>query len=323
MNFKPILIVCGEPNSIFSEILVKSLKKYKGAKPIVLIGSFNLINSQLKKLHLKLNLNLIVFNSNYLDNLKKNEINIINVNYDFKKPFEKSSSKSKRYISKCFLEAFKIINYNKISGLINGPISKENFLKGKHQGITEYICSKFGIKENFAMLIYNNLLSVSPITTHLPLSKVSKKIKIKSIVTKSILIVNFYKKNFKKKPRLAITGLNPHCENFFYRSEEKKIIEPAIRILKKKKISITGPSPADTIFLKQNSKNFDVIIGMYHDQVLAPLKALHGFNAINVTLGLPFLRVSPDHGPNEKMIGKNKSDPQSLIEAIKFLNKFK
>ena len=84
-----------------------------------------------------------------------------------------------------------------------------------------------------------------------------------------------------------------------------------------------GPFPADTIFLKQNYKKFDVIIGMYHDQVLTPLKALQGFNAINVTIGLPFLRVSPDHGPNQKMIGKNISNPQSLIEAIKFLNKFK
>jgi 4-hydroxythreonine-4-phosphate dehydrogenase len=323
MNFKPILIVCGEPNSIFSELLVKSFKKYKSTRPIVLIGSLDLVNSQLKKLNLKLNLNLILLKSNYLMNLKKDRINIININYKFKKPFEKNSPKSRNYISKCFNKAFEIMNCNEISGLINGPVSKENFLRGKHQGITEYVCSKFGIKENYAMLIYNKILSVSPITTHLPISKVSKEINTKAIIAKSILITNFYKKNLKKKPKIAITGLNPHCENFFYKSEEKKIINPAIRILKKKKIHITGPFPADTIFLKQNYKNFDVIIGMYHDQVLAPLKALQGFNAINITLGLPFLRVSPDHGPNQKMIGKNKSNPQSLIEAVKFLNKFK
>ena len=323
MSFKPILIVCGEPNSIFSELLAKSFKKYKSVKPIILIGSLNLFNSQLKKLNLKLNLNLILLRSNYLKNIKKDKINIIDINYKFKKPFEKSSQKSKNYISKCFNKAFEIMSYNEISGLINGPVSKENFLKGKYQGITEYICSKFGIKENYAMLIYNKILSVSPVTTHLPISRVSKEINTKAIVAKSILITSFYKKNFKKKPKIAVTGLNPHCENFFYNSEEKKIIKPAIKILKKNKIHITGPFPADTIFLKQNSKNFDVIIGMYHDQVLAPLKALQGFNAINVTLGLPFLRVSPDHGPNQKMIGKNKSNPQSLIEAIKFLNKFK
>ncbi len=323
MNFNPILIVCGEPNSVFSELLVKSFKKYKSVKPILLIGSLNLINSQLDKINLKLNFNKVLPESIYLNKLKKNQINIIDIKYNFNKPFEKASSKSKKYISKCFNEAFKIIRYNKIGGLINGPISKEFFLKGKYPGITEYICSKFGIKDEYAMLIYNNQLSVSPITTHLPISKVSKKITSKSIIIKTILISNFYKKNLKKKPRIAITGLNPHCENFIYASEEKKIIQPAIKNLIKKNIHITGPFPADTIFLKQNLKEFNVIIGMYHDQVLTPLKALHGFNAINLTLGLPFLRVSPDHGPNQKMIGKNKSNPQSLIEAIKFLNKFK
>ena len=323
MNFKPILIVCGEPNSVFSELLVKSFRKYKSSRPIVLIGSLNLINSQLKKLGLKFKLNHIFLKSNYLNNLKKDKVNIVNIDYNFKKPFEKSSSKSKKYISKCFQQAFRIINYNKFTDLINGPISKRYFLKGKYQGITEYICSNFNIKENYAMLVFNKQLSVCPVTTHLPISKVSKKINTKSIVIKSILITNFFKKRLKKKPRIAITGLNPHCENFFYKSEEKKIIEPAIKILKKKKVRVTGPFPADTIFLKQNCNKFDVIIGMYHDQVLTPLKALKGFNAINVTLGLPFLRISPDHGPNQKMIGKNKSNPQSLIEAIKFLNKFK
>ena len=101
----------------------------------------------------------------------------------------------------------------------------------------------------------------------------------------------------------------------------KKIIIPAIKSLRKKNIDINGPFPADTIFLKQNIKKFDVIIGMYHDQVLTPIKSIFGFNAINVTLGLPFIRISPDHGPNTEMIGKNRSNPQSLIKAISFLDK--
>ena len=323
MNYKPIIIVCGEPNSIFSELLAKSFLKYKSSKPIILIGSYNLINSQLKKLKRKIKLNQIEFNSGILENFKKNKINILDINYNFRKPFETISSKSNRYIEKSFNKAFEIIKKIQISGLINGPISKKFFLKKKHLGITEYISSKFGIKSNYAMLIYNNSLSVSPITTHLPTKLISKRITKNSIISKTILISNFFKKNFSKKPKIALTGLNPHCENFFFKSEEKKIIEPAIKILKNKKINVDGPFPADTIFLKQNFKKFNVIIGMYHDQVLAPIKAIQGFNAINVTLGLPFLRVSPDHGPNYNMIGKNKSNPQSLIVAIKFLNKFK
>ena len=169
------------------------------------------------------------------------------------------------------------------------------------------------------MLIYNKSLSVSPITTHIPLKNVHKEISKKKIIDKVNLIVNFYKKKLNKDPKIAITGLNPHCESNFKNSEEKKIIIPSIKYLKKKKINIFGPFAADTIFLKNNYKKYDVIVGMYHDQVLTPIKSICGFDAINITLGLPFIRITPDHGPNENMRGKNKSNPKSLISAIKFL----
>ena len=171
------------------------------------------------------------------------------------------------------------------------------------------------------MLIYNDSLSVSPITTHLPLREVSKKISTKKIVQNVITINNFYKKFLKKKIKFAVTGLNPHCESRKRNNEENKIIIPAINLLKKKKIKIEGPFSADTIFIKQNVKNYDVIIGMYHDQVLGPIKTLYEFDAINITLGLPFLRVSPDHGPNNLMLGKNTSNTKSLEKSLQFLDK--
>ena len=118
----------------------------------------------------------------------------------------------------------------------------------------------------------------------------------------------------------AITGLNPHCESNFQNCEEEAIIIPAIKQLKLKKFDVSGPFPADTIFIKEHLKKYDVVIGMYHDQVLSPMKALFNFDAINITLGLPFIRVSPDHGPNTSMLGKNLSDPKSLINALKFLD---
>ena len=115
-------------------------------------------------------------------------------------------------------------------------------------------------------------------------------------------------------------GLNPHCESVLKHNEDDKIIKPAISYLKTK-YHVSGPYSADTIFLKSNRKKFDVIIGMYHDQVLTPLKTLFEYDAINITVGLPFDRVSPDHGPNEKMLGKNFSNALSLIRAIQFLEK--
>tara|TARA_Y100000816_G_scaffold38456_1_gene24276 strand:- start:1650 stop:2213 length:564 start_codon:yes stop_codon:yes gene_type:complete len=186
--------------------------------------------------------------------------------------------------------------------------------------MTEYISKKFKTK-NFAMLIYNENLSVCPLTTHLPLKLVPKNINKKLIIRTTKLIEKFYKKNLGFKPKIAITGLNPHCESILNYNEDEKIVSPAIRSLKKEGINIKGPFPADTIFLKQNRDKFDVILGMYHDQVLSPMKTLKEYEAINITIGLPFLRVSPDHGPNVKMVNKNLSNPISLMKALQFLDK--
>ena len=145
---------------------------------------------------------------------------------------------------------------------------------------------------------------------------------LKNKIIKNVRSINsFYKKNFKKKPRFAILGLNPHCESISKISEEKKIIIPAIAKLKGEMIFIKGPFSADSFFLKKNIDEYDVVIGMYHDQVLTPLKTLFNFDAINITIGLPFIRVSPDHGPNSKMYLKNKSDPSSIFCAMDFFNK--
>ena len=170
------------------------------------------------------------------------------------------------------------------------------------------------------MLIYNKSLSVCPITTHLPLKEVHKNISKKMIINKTILINSFYKKKFKKSPKIAITGLNPHCESNYKSSEEKNIIIPSVNHVKKKGVKLEGPFAADTIFMAEHVKKYDVIIGMYHDQVLTPAKTLFGFEAINITLGLPFIRISPDHGPNTAMLGKNLSSPKSLLKALNFLD---
>jgi 4-hydroxythreonine-4-phosphate dehydrogenase len=170
------------------------------------------------------------------------------------------------------------------------------------------------------MIIYNKTLSVCPLTTHVPIKYVSKTISELIIIHKVKLIDKFWKKKFSKKVKIGVTGLNPHCESIDNFNEDKKIILPTIKKLQKLKYNIDGPLPADTIFLKNNRKKFDLIIGMYHDQVLTPIKTLFEYNAINITIGLPFIRVSPDHGPNESMLGKNKSNHLSLLNSIKFLD---
>ena len=320
MKFNPILIVAGEPNSVFLEIFFKSINNKQTKNPIILIASLKLLELQMSKLKVYKKVNIIVNKNLKQNKIFKNKINLINVNYSPKKPFEKISSKSNDYISNCFKLAFEIIKKNKIKKFINGPINKKTFLNKNYLGITEYISKKLKIKKT-AMLIYNKELSVCPLTTHLPLKYVIKKINKKNIIEKVELIDEFYKSKIKKKAKIAVVGLNPHCESVDKFNEDEKIIYPTIKYLRKLNYKISGPYPADTIFLKKNRKKYNVILGMYHDQVLTPIKTLFEYDAINITLGLPFTRISPDHGPNEKMLGKNISNPISLINAISFLEK--
>ena len=320
MKYSPILIVAGEPNSIFLEIFFKSIKQKRFKSPIILIASNKILKLQMAKLKFKKkirNLNIDSINYSKLDN---RYINLVNVNYNSNKPFEKISKKSNQYIEESFQVAFKFLKKGISQKIINGPISKKNFLNKKFLGITEYLSGKFFIKKK-AMLIYNSELSVCPVTTHLPLNRVANNINKKIISEKIFLIDSFYRKYLKKKPRIGVLGLNPHCESILSFNEDEKIIKPLVKHLNNKNFNISGPLSADTAFLKKNREKFDVIVGMYHDQVLTPIKTLFEYDAINITLGLPFLRISPDHGPNEKMIGKNVSNPLSLVKAISFLDK--
>ena len=310
MNSSPILIVPGEKKSIFFEIFFKSIKSKKITSPLILVCSKKILDKEIKKNKFNIKIELINLAQIAKKKFNKKRLYIIDIN----------NHNSKNYIQECFSLAFKIIKQGLSNKLINGPINKSKTLKKKHLGMTEYIAKNFNQKK-FAMLIYNDNLSVCPITTHLPLKLVSKKITKKLIKEKITIINKFYTKILKFKPKIGVVGLNPHCESVSKFNEDTRIVLPAINSLKNKNIKVSGPYPSDTIFMKNNVKKFDVIVGMYHDQVLTPIKTLYEYNAINITIGLPFLRVTPDHGPNETMVGKNKSNPLSLIKAINFLDK--
>ena len=275
---KPILIVLGEPNSVFSEILFKVLNKLNKKNltyPIILIGSQNLIAAQLSILKIKPHFKILDLNNFKIKKLS-NKIYLADVKYNFKKPFEKISSKSKKYISNCFKKGFDYLKENKSEILINGPVSKKYFLNNKYPGVTEYVYNEFGekISKKPVMLIFNKLLSVSPITTHIPLKNVNKNINQNTLKENIYKVHNFYKRRFKITPKIAVLGLNPHCETSSKLNEETLIIKPVIRKLKKLNIRVSGPFSADTFFLKKNIKNYNSVIGMYHDQILTPFKTL-------------------------------------------------
>ena len=232
---KVIGIIAGEPNSISSEIIFKSWKLRKNYihKPFIIIGSIDVLNSQKKRLGFNIKLKKI--NHQFkIKELKKNILPVYDVYYKQKKPFLKTTTKSNKYIFKCFDEAIKLINNGKISGFINCPVVKETLFKNKYQGVTEFLSKKAKTKGDEVMLIYNKKLSVAPLTTHIPLNQISKKIRKEKIVEKVKVINKFYNKNFNKNPHIAILGLNPHNFSNSKINEEKKNNSACNKYFKKK-----------------------------------------------------------------------------------------
>jgi 4-hydroxy-L-threonine phosphate dehydrogenase PdxA len=315
-----IILIAGDPNSINSEIIFKSFKKLSKSlkNRIYLIGSYDLISQQLRKLNFNLKLEEI-------DNIKEvnkgSSLKIININIKFKNPFKVERNEASKYVLKSLNLAHKIAVEEKVAGIINCPINK-NLLNKKRIGVTEYFAKKCQINDNSeVMLIHNKKLSVAPLTTHIDIKNVSKNINAKNIIKKTKTIEKWFKINLNKKPNIGVLGLNPHNSEMRNGSEEKRIINPVILKLRKAGIKISGPLVSDSIFIN-NYKKFDVIMGMYHDQVLSPFKALFKFDAINITLGLKYFRASPDHGTAYNIIKKKKANETSLLNCINYIHKF-
>ena len=314
---KIIAIIAGEPKSINVEIIAKSWIKRKNKKVnLFFIENFLLLKKQLKKNKFNIPIKKV---TSIKDLIFRNYLNILEIPLKFNHPYKIDKKEISKYVLKSINLAHKLALNNEINGFINCPIDKSIVFGSKKIGMTEYLAKKNGLKNSEVMMIYNKNLAVVPITTHIPIKSVSKILNTSLIEKKITSLIKNYIKLFKKKPRIAILGLNPHNDEFRKSSEEIRIILPAIKKLKKKKYKIVGPVSSDMVFVKRNK--YDVIVGMYHDQVLTPFKTIYNFDAINVTLGLKYIRVSPDHGTADNIIGLNKADPSSLIGAIDFFSK--
>jgi len=317
MNNK-IIIIAGDPNSINSEIIFKSWKKINPnkKKKIILIGCYRLIKDQLNKLGIKVNLKKI---KNINEHCGKKFLKIIDYSLNYKDCFNVQKKEASKYVKGCLSLAHKLSEKKIIKGFINCPVDKKLIVKKGIYGVTELIAKKSNIKNySEVMMLYNKKLSVVPITTHIKIKEVFKKIKKTLIIKKLNTLNQYYKRLFKKSPRIAVLGLNPHNSEFSKDSEEYKEIIPAIKFLKKK-MNISGPMSPDSFFLNEY-KTYDVIVGMYHDQVLIPFKNIYKYNAINITLGLKYIRVSPDHGTATNIMKKNKANIISLTQCINFMN---
>ncbi len=314
-----IILISGDPNSINSEIIYKTWKKLNKSlkRRIYIISNFELLKKQFSNLKYSIKINKI---NNIHEKTKHNELNVISLELKFKKPFCVSKKEASKFVLNSLDYAHSLAIKDKKISIINCPINK-NLLKKNKIGVTEYLAKKCKVKDSSeAMLIKSKNFAVSPITTHIDVNEISKKINSKIIFNKIFTIHNWYKDKFKTKPKIGVLGLNPHNAELRVNSEERRIVIPSISKLKNCGVNVNGPLVADTIFIKEY-KNYDLLVGMYHDQVLAPFKALFNFDAINITLGLKYLRVSPDHGTAANLIGKKKANPASLINCVNFLNR--
>ena len=220
-------------------------------------------------------------------------------------------------------EAVDLTLAGKASAVVTNPIQKEALYSAgfKHQGHTDYLASLaitrgFKVQE-VMMLVAGNLRAV-PITVHIPLKDVPQALSADMIIAQAHVVARNLQKYFGVDvPRLAFTGLNPHAgENGAMGREEQTIIVPALHKLRADGFDVTGPLPADTAFHAEARTRYDAILCMYHDQALIPAKTLDFHGGVNVSLGLPFVRTSPDHGTALGIAGQGIANPQSLIAAL-------
>jgi 4-hydroxythreonine-4-phosphate dehydrogenase len=206
------------------------------------------------------------------------------------------------------------------AAIVTAPIHKAVLAEAGFgfPGHTEFLASLAKAKQPVMMLVGGGL-RVVPLTIHLPLSEIFRHITKDSIVAKAEIVLDALKRDFGcERPRLAVAGLNPHAgEEGKMGREEAEIIAPAIAALRARGHSVTGPLPSDTMFHEQARAAYDAALCMYHDQALIPIKTLAFWSAVNVTLGLPIVRTSPDHGTALNIAGQGKANPESMIAAIK------
>lgn len=320
---KPIIgITLGDPNGIGPEIIIKGFKKINKICYPIVIGNKEIIKDALKFSQTKIPLKIITeIEKTPLNNKFINIINIDNISLKEIKPGkidEITGKASLEYVKK----AIEIALAKKIEGIVTAPVSKEAIIKAGYHftGHTEFLAQITHTK-NFAMMMVSPYLKVVLVSTHLPFRKVSFFLTPTKIYQKILLAHFTLKKYFGKiKPKIAVCALNPHMgEGGLLGDEEKNKIIPAIEEAKKRKIEVFGPFPSDSLFYQAKQGKFDVIISMYHDQGLIPVKLDAFEKTVNLTLGLPIIRTSVDHGVGFDIAGKGIADPTSLIEAIKLV----
>ena len=301
-----ILITMGDPAGIGPEVTVKALSdpRISTSAHFLVIGDSFVIDKVKKRLRTKPEISL----------LDLANVGTANFAFGIRKPaFGKASIE---YIDK----ALSILKSGEADALVTAPVNKSSIRSAGFKGFeghTEYFAQKTGSKE-FAMMFVGKRLKITLVTRHIALRDVPPAITADLICRAIKLTHEHLKRCFGiENPKIAVAGLNPHAsDSGLFGDEEEKVIIPAIRKASIGRKNRYGPLPADVVFYEALKGEFDAVVAMYHDQALAPFKTLYFNDGVNLTLGLPFIRTSPDHGTAFDIAGKGIADPTSMKEAI-------
>jgi 4-hydroxythreonine-4-phosphate dehydrogenase len=311
-------VTMGDPVGIGPEIVVKAhheKRMFKVARPVVL-GDKNILFDIIETIKSPLKIREISNPDEYLEGY----INLINLSsikgINFGKPDHETARAAFRYIE----EGARLAVYNNISAITTSPINKEamKLIGFPYPGHTEML-AHFTKSKEYVMMMIGGKIRVSLVTIHIPLKDVTHVLTTERILSTIRITYNALKGYFSiANPKIAVASLNPHAgEGGIFGNEERNIILPAINSCRRDTdIDVYGPLPADSLFYQLKKGFYDAAICMYHDQGLIPVKLLNFHDAVNITLGLPIIRTSVDHGTAYDIAGKGIADPRSLIKAI-------
>ena len=312
-----IVITLGDPAGIGPDLGVLLAQKNLN-KNIIIISDPTLLIDSASRLKKKIKLNIL---KNIESKTFSGEkiINVLPVKLNVKNNPGKLNPSNSGYVINTIKMAALLCLEKKVKCMVTGPISKSVLNDGgfKISGHTEFLAKI--CKSKSVMMLMNSYMKVALHTTHVPLKNVNRYITKSSLIETIEIINKDLKKKFKiNNPKILVTGLNPHAgEDGLLGNEDENIIKHAVKTMRKKHIKVDGPIPADTAFIKKNIKYYDIILTMYHDQGLPVIKFNNFKKTVNVTLGLPIIRVSVDHGTALDLVGTGKIDPSSFLEAIK------
>lgn len=317
---KPIIITSGEPAGVGIELCLQLANHpYNWQYQLAFIGDYYLFQSRAIKLGLDIKFNQL--NSSLTNFItQKNTLNIYHINCPKHDCLGVPQAENASYVLGTLNQAISFCQLNLASKIVTAPIAKDIINKGldiKFSGHTEYFAEQFNVPK-VVMMLANSKMKVALLTTHIPLSQVSQEITTDNLTQTLEIIHRSFKNIFNiSHPKIAICGLNPHAgENGYLGNEEIEIINPVIKHWQAQGYNISGSHSADTIF--NHASEYDLILAMYHDQGLPVLKYSGFEDGINITLGLPILRSSVDHGTALDLAGTGKARANSLIQAIKF-----